>query len=41
MKKDLRCSQCKSSQVYFRVKTNDYHCVKCGFDFNLKEEKND
>lgn len=33
----IRCKKCGSTQVYFRTKTNDYHCTKCGSDCKREE----
>jgi ribosomal protein L37AE/L43A len=30
-KEAVRCPECSSTQVYFRVKTKDYQCQKCGY----------
>jgi ribosomal protein L37AE/L43A len=30
MSNDIKCKECSSSQVYFRIKTKDWHCFKCG-----------
>ena len=26
----IRCPECDTTQVYYRVKTDDYQCQKCG-----------
>jgi transcription initiation factor TFIIIB Brf1 subunit/transcription initiation factor TFIIB len=34
-----RCPKCKSTQVYYRLKTNDYVCVTCGGQSKAEEVK--
>ncbi len=29
---EMKCKHCGSSQTYFRIKTNDDHCKRCGND---------
>ena len=29
----VKCKNCNSSQTYFRTKTQDFHCIKCGENF--------
>ena len=37
-----RCKFCGSAQIYFRVKTEDFQCQKCGRTFtSLKESGSD
>lgn len=33
---NIKCEKCGSSQTYYRCKTLDFHCFKCGYDFKKK-----
>ena len=35
----VRCPKCDSTQNYYRVKSADYQCQKCGNQFKLAEKK--
>ena len=36
-----RCSRCKSTQVYLRLKTNERYCRSCSYVEKLGEKKDD
>lgn len=38
VKKELRCKDCNSSQIYYRQKTQEYVCKHCGYAFKNKDD---
>jgi ribosomal protein L37AE/L43A len=33
-----KCPKCQSGQVYYRIKTDDYQCRRCGETFPAAKE---
>lgn len=38
-KETPRCSKCKSTQIYLRLKTHERYCRSCGFVEKLENKK--